>query len=283
MYTLVIYFTGLLLFVPDPATGRMHVVAPDVDPPHLDHVVQVGTVVPEEECTGAWEAARDTASEVRGVCYHDLDEWSLDFLPGGDLDLTLPHNVLILSERFPGTVVNLDRRRLGLHPTSRVRSRISLGAGSVTDSCSPAEWNFGSEERFLANVVEWTIPDVPASALPLVFQHLGRRGWELWEPRTWSLPLAAEARFQGRIPLIIRHVPRKEPAGPPPLWETAEHFGEFYRLLQMSPAGFLPSRDTGNAIRELCKIGTEKFGRGFPSVVRAPNTYSCMVAGVKTG
>jgi hypothetical protein len=272
MDTLVIYLTGLLLFAPDPTTNQMHVLAPDVK--HgVPHVVQIGMFKADDgTCTEYVEAKR--SSDETGICYYDLDEWSLDLLvPGDSAALALPSGVLNLTDEYR---TPLPQERFTIHPDDGVRARITLGAGSVTDSCALAEWNFGTRRQPLVNVIEWTIPNFPAGG-SLVLNRINRERYEVWEThqRVITLPLA---RADRRIPIVIRHVRRDEDtAENPEGFERATHFGEFYRLLGVSPPGFLPNRDSDKAKLE-CPIGEDLFGNGFVEYLRGPRTYSCMVA-----
>lgn len=278
MDTLVIFFTGLLLFTPDSAARQMHVVGPQVSGGVPAHVIQIGLVrVHDRECD-AYERPPGLPAGMPGICYINMNEWSLDlFADAADAQMPLPGGVLNLSQRFAR---RLDRRKLGNHP-SGVRSRVTLGRGMVTDSCALAEWRFGWEEVWLTNVVEWSIPDVRAADLRLTMHRLNHRWWEVLETAEKTLPPLQA--YDGRIPLVVRQVPRSPRSNPPR--ETATHFGEFFRLVNIPRPWVIPERDESNetSVTAECTIGRLTLGPRAIEAIASATTYSCMVASALPG
>jgi hypothetical protein len=273
MDTLVIYFTGLLLFAPDLTTGQMHVLAPD-DGYGVPHVLQIGVFKPDDGTCDQYVGAK-RARDAFGICYYDLGEWSLDLLfEGRTASQELPAGMLNLTTRFRAPV---PRQRFTIHPNRGVRARVTLGAGAITNTCALANWTFGQEPNLrLINLIEWTIPAIPTGG-SFVLNHINRENYEVWERRQRTIPLPAPL-VNGKIPVVIRHVPWNEdtaenPEGP----ETAMHFAAYYDLLQVSPHGFLPHRFAGDRDRA-CSLGSDKFGDQFVDYLRGPRTFSCMTA-----
>jgi hypothetical protein len=128
---------------------------------------------------------------------------------------------------------------LKAEPTDLVRSRVILRAGSVTDSCGLARWSYvkgdgtsGSETLTLANVLTWTISNVPMRKIPLVRTQMHTLGNPTVQVDT------AEADATDTLELFIRYVPAADTLPPSEQHPHAEypgmpatHFRALYRLL----------------------------------------------------
>jgi hypothetical protein len=217
--TIVLQLTGLLMIVPpNPGTiGPTQVLMPEPNAPDdLNHVAVIGfrRNGTEQQC--------DAGSD-REFCFVRMDGWVLDPLPGRSSRVTLPRSVLNLTQGSGGRRVHPNNFGINAQRDS-LRSRITLGGGSLTDTCHLARWSFdpvGSARRdtfSLSNVVEWTIPDVPVDRVSLVRRRLNGSS-----PQSLTTLLPDSS---GRIELLVAHVP-------------IEGWARFQsRLLKLALAGF---------------------------------------------
>jgi len=166
-----------------------------------------------------------------------------------------------------------------------LRSRISLSAGSRTNSCPLASWSFNTVTRRLDNVVTWEIPNAAEDSLVL---YRVKFGSSTKEKLKVLRPDAA-----GVVELFIHHIPRNQR----PEYVTraslaarrarprqaarpiqATHFHAFYNMLRVQPWEHRPIPrhvlDTG----EICTWSTND-DKTLVSLVRiGAGTAACMVA-----
>lgn len=297
--TVVIQLTGLLLLTPDDPSGRgpMHVLMPETRNVE-SHVALL---------TFPGDSAEYCLTYVNGRCTVDMDGWSMKLgrketgTAGRD---TLPRSATNLTRISGGKSVS--RRLLGERPGRRVRSRITLRAGGVTDSCSMAEWRYtavGSgrvEIEALANVVDWTIHDVPRNGSLLVRKRLDRVHGDSVEK------LAIKYPASGPLEIFISHIPTHEAAmlglirsgrdATPPLHavdergvsagtdsvsvmvgadSVATHFNAYYSLL-----GAKKNERPLPKFERFLRRCSGRLGQR-PSIMRA-GELSCMVASART-
>lgn len=207
MQSLVIQMTGLLLLTPhNPnGTGRTHLLMPQTSnlPTHVAWIAFRG------------DSAKHCVQWARGICFVDMDGWSMELgeEAGGAPDakevVESPAN---LTRASGGR--QLARRYLGDRPGRRVRSRISLHAGEITDTCSLAnDWTYdgsaGSIEQGdtfpLVNLATWTIRDLGESSVVVRRRPLDPASGDKGETLEVLRPDA-----DGSIEMIVMHVPLEE-------------------------------------------------------------------------
>lgn len=227
---LVIRMTGLLLLTPADANGGgpTYVLLPETHHLEEPHVAQIGYRAPECE-----------SANPDGVCWLTLDDWSVDFgVPTSAAPVALSHQDANLSGI---TGLRIPRELLGPEPdTSVLKSRILLGSGAESASCPLAQWAIGggASRVQMANVIEWTITDLPADGAVLRRTPLRVLGGEETvrlspgEGNTIEVYIRhipeAEARYQDgeaasyRVPVLA-------------LGDSAKHFHAVYDLLNAPP------------------------------------------------
>jgi hypothetical protein len=286
---LVIRMTGLLLITPADAggSGPVHVLFPQTGHLREPHVAQVGYRAPE------------CAARPDGICWRDIAGLSLEVgqaAAAGPVRLPYPESNLsnLLGLHVPASF-------LGTAPDAGVlKSRVTLNSGAVTGACALGRWSIPHPAPGvpLANVVEWTIPDLPAESVVLRGTRLGQPG----VTETIRLP----TNGSGTIELYIRHLPQDEanyedgivteyePAPAIP-GEPAKHFGPLYELLDGGPdARPLPVflGETGESCRALWPIGRSRSARGpdaarlarfastapwMGTIKRGSSAFNCMI------
>jgi hypothetical protein len=227
-FTLRVTFSGLCLFVPEPAggggTGRMQVLMPKMVGHHCStadrHVAlaayDAGYLLPEGPLLGVPALAR-------------LSGHTLAFGAGDAASLSMCSQIVNLQE-ITGRPVDPDT--LGADTGNRLTSRVVLAAGGMTRVAPGVCWEMRPGEiRPLAHRVEWEIPDHPGEALTLVSTPLGGGG----TPRM----LGTLHPRNGLLNLEVFHeTPQDLPPEPLPLDQqpepavddTAPHFAAFYSL-----------------------------------------------------
>ena len=247
--TVVVHISGLLMVVPPRQDGgRTHVLLPAAP----GHAARLGFGIAGDEAFVQRLCVTDEAHGLpairAGVCYVDLERWSLQpFGDGGPptpAANTLPAGVLNASDASGGDY-RVDVAALG----GELRAQVALTAGEVGGQCSLASWIVervdaagGPRPREvlpLINVLSWEIRN-PA-ATELVFRS--RSG-----PETVTVPLPAPAP-NGKIEILLSHIPLEElndlpPAipGPPAMsGDTAYHFAAYYNLLRNAGGDLLPT------------------------------------------
>jgi hypothetical protein len=240
--TVVIHMTGLLLVVPPTQPGQeASVLLPKID----GHAARFGFGVDTTDanarqlCTPDADALRLAAWKV-GICYVDLDEWKLATFGTGGMPQTSP------GMSFPQGVRNVTEASGQLHrvhrgQTAGRRGTVTFAAGEPGKACSLATWWFqpvdaqetelDSAQYQFVNLLEWRIQDPPSRQL--VFESVGGQSG------TVTLPLPAAQ--QGRIDVILAHVPNPDLAHLPPgnapalnpasAPEAAVDFDAFYNVL----------------------------------------------------
>jgi|GEM_PF-2651578 len=245
--TVVIHMTGLLLVVP-PAQdgGRTQVLLPTI----AEHAGWLGFGVAGDEpyvsrlCLADAHGLRAIQA---GICYVDLDEWSLQpFGEGGPptpATHTLPSGVLDATEASGG-----EHRVQFASLGSDLRARVVFDAGQVGGHCSLASWSVdavnaqGVPQRRdslpLINVLDWEIRSPTARTLVFVSRS---------DVETITVPLPAPGP-DGRIELLLAHTPLEDlqdlppalPDAPAAPADTAYHFAAFYDLLRDPATGAEP-------------------------------------------
>lgn len=236
-FTLRITFSGLCLFVPEPAAGgtggRMHVLMPGMFGHHHDadrHVAAVaydtGHLVPGGTPTGVTAMVAISGRQVTPVA-------------GEAASLAMCGHIVNLRE-ITGRPVDPDH--LGDDTSRKLTARVTLGAGRIT-RVSPGvcwEWRPG-EYRPIANRVEWEIDDVDGEQLTLVSELIGGGGEQK--------ALGTLHPINGRVNLVVYHEPTQDlPPEPlplhhqpvPPRGFTPHHFSAFYALFGVAVPTVLP-------------------------------------------
>ncbi|HEX8694422.1 MAG TPA: hypothetical protein VF746_18515 [Longimicrobium sp.] len=274
-FTLRITFSGLCLFVPEPAgggtTGRMHVLMPGMFGDHCGadrHVAALaydtGHLVEGGAPTGITAMAPLTGQQFTPVA-------------GEAANLAMCDHIVDLR---PVTRRPVDPDHLGADTKKRLMARATLGAGGIT-RVSPGvcwEWNPG-ELRPIANRVEWEIPDVDGDSLTLVSEPIGGGGEQK--------ALGTLFPMNGRVNLVLHHETTQDlPPDPLPLARqpvpergfTPHHFSAYYTLFDSPAATVLPRYwgplDDCPPLANPCQALPPDMG-GMP--------YMCMVAGVGGG
>jgi hypothetical protein len=229
-FTLRITFSGLCLFVPQPAAGgsagRMHVLMPGMSGHHHHH----GS---EDRHVAA--VAYDTGHLVSGgaptgiTAMAPLTGRQLTPVAGEEASLALCGHIVDLSEI---TGAGVDADHLGPATSGKLASRVTLGAGRITRVAPGVCWEWRPGElRPIANKVEWEIADVEGEALTLVSELIGGGGEQK--------ALGTLYPMNGRVNLVIYHEPPQDlPPEPLPVEHqpvpavgfTPPHFTAFYGL-----------------------------------------------------
>jgi hypothetical protein len=289
--------TGLLLLVPDSSTGRMHVLMPPME----DHIAWIGFRGEDSNCKGY--------DLQRRICYVDMDSSSLAIglhsAAGLNTRHPLPSGALNLTRGSKSRKINLQDAR------TRIRSEITLGTGSVTNSCSVATWTFDPVGLLefprkipLINVLEWQIPDVGTDRLVLVRE---RRSEAQVVRDTF---IAEKNPDNNKMELLIMHVPGTDRFGmvrrvaapddrqhaltqdqdssaasvdpDPEITATHRHFHAFYDIINDPRAKRpLPQRPVRTRRRcPLTILGLENLPR---AETRSLETFSCVMASGEAG
>jgi hypothetical protein len=274
-FTLRITFSGLCLFVPEPAaqggsTGRMHVLMPGMHGHHhhgaADRHVPVlaydtGYLVQGGTTTGVVALAKLTGHELVPV-------------PGQAAELALCGHIVNLKEITNRPV---DPDHLGADTKNKLVSRVTLGAGRIT-RVSPGvcwEWRPG-EFRPIAHRVEWEIPDIEGDRLILAAEPI--RGGSGQRPLGTLFPV------DGRVNLEVYHETADDlPPDPLPLHHTSppmpgeppKHFAAYYGLFG-GPVPIQLPRYWGSL--DDCPVLPNPCDEIPPDMGGRP--YTCLVAGV---
>lgn len=261
--TLVFHITGLVLIVPN-QNGGADALLPETQDLPEKHVSRLGFGIDKSDPNAAILCAHDTVFKPttplqRGICYVDLDEWSLD--PVGQDGMPAHPGPL------PRSVFNVSEASGGKHKVhlpwveGQLRSKISFVTGEAGAlPCALANWRYRpitdilgipisgfAQREPLANVVDWKIEN--PSSYTLTFR-----------PRKSSGPpvtVALQPPQDGMIELLLVHIPEKELGDLPPnaprsaLATSSEpaasamlasdtvatHFHAYYNLLRGDEAG----------------------------------------------
>lgn len=233
-FTLKIDFECLNFFVPDPETGRMHILMPSTchpdtnDPDPIDeHHVNLVYPLPGGRLNSSDQVAK--AGEARVKDYVDMKGWGLVLGAGAEpADLTLRYEVVDITPHS-GPV---DRALVvdAFHP--RVASRVTLESGKLDDTVAAAVWKFDGVTIEIAQQVIWTM-DLPGDGLTWSRYRLKADGDDLGESDIQALPYIPAV--DGTVVIEIYHTTRRAfpvPETPPDLEGdvVAKHFGAFYTL-----------------------------------------------------
>lgn len=274
-FTLRITFSGLCLFVPEPAnggpTGRMHVLMPGMFGHHSGadrHVAALaydtGYLLPGGAPTGITAMVRLTGQQFTPVA-------------GAEANLSFCDHIVDLRDVTQRPV---DPDVLGADPQGKLMARATLGAGGIT-RVAPGlcwEWRPG-EYRPIANKVEWEIPDVEGDALTLVSTPIGGGGSQQ--------ALGTLYPINGRVNVVFHHETTQElPPDPLPIEQQPvlepgfipPHFTAYYGLFDGPVTPLLP-RYRGSSgdcppLANPCSLIPPDMG-GVPS--------TCLAGGVSGG
>jgi hypothetical protein len=275
-FNLRITFSGLCLFVPQPAgrgsnrgaTGRMHVLMPGM----FGHEHAMDRHVPILSYDAGYLVQGGPTLGVPALA--KLSGLALAPVAGEEASLALCGHIVDLKEitRKP-----VDPDHLGADTKKKLVARVTLGAGKLT-RVSPGvcwEWRPG-EFRPIAHRVEWEIPGIEGDRLELVGDILGGGG----------TPKALGTLFpvDGRINLEVLHDTAHElPPDPMPMHHSAppmpgdspKHFSAYYGVFG-GPVPIVLPRYWGDlsdapAIANGCEVIPPDMG-GRP--------YNCLVAAV---
>jgi hypothetical protein len=299
-FAVVFHMTGLVMIVPSPSSVATTVYLPS----RTGHGVWLGFGIDPSNNTapcdinsqyGLQAAAFAQQAKANGICYVDLDRWSLEqFGTGG---VPRPAGVQLSSE-----IVNVTELTGGVYkaPSSLTadRSILFLTGWTSPTLCSLANWTFEpadaggqvqqAQVRSMANLVDWEITN-PAGPLQLVF--VPRSGPAVPVPVPLPTPVG------GKIELILANVPVGDLLSLPPaqavlsttIPTTADHFHEYYRLLHKANGDPVPGtlhripHDPVPITARACEIAitlapTVRILSGVDEVGSSIGTYACMPA-----
>lgn len=268
-YTLNITFTGLCLFVPEPAgadqnIGTMTVLMPMLGAQHhhgMDrHVPVLGF--------DTAHAVATPADRIRGAhAYVSMSNLQLIHM-GSEANLSLCPEMVNLAEvtRRP-----VEADHLGPDTTTRLVSRVRLGAGRINAVARGVCWEWGQGRiRSIAHKVQWTIDGIPGTDLKLRLLGL-HSGTAVQVPILYPI--------NGAINLFVHHVPQgdllPEPENhhEPQSGAEPHHFAAFYNLFGADPPMRLP-RYAGKSCSPSTTPCTE-----IPEI--GASAFTCMVAAAK--
>jgi hypothetical protein len=227
-FTLRITFSGLCLFVPEPAgagpSGRMHVLMPGMfghhdamDDRHIPVLAyDAGYLVQGGALNGVTALAKLTGHTLTPVT-------------GADAELALCSQIVNLRDV---TSLPVDPDLLADDTQQKLVSRVTLGAGGMTRVSPGVCWEWGPGEfRPIAHRAEWEIAEMPGDRIELVAEPLGGGGA--------SQPLGTLFPVEGLVSLDVHHVTQADlPPDPlalehqpmPEPGENAKHFSAYYGL-----------------------------------------------------
>lgn len=274
-FTLRITFSGLCLFVPEPAAGgggRMHVLLPGMFGHHHS---------PEDRHVPA--VVYDAGSLVQGgpslgvPALAKLTGYTLALGTGDTAALSLCSQIVDLAE-ITGRPVDPDH--LGPDSKKKLVSRVTLRAGAITRVAPGVCWEMRPGEfRPIANKVEWEIPNFPGDSLTLVGQPLGGGGA--------ALDMGTLYPRDGRLSIEILHeTPQELPPDPlplehhplPALGDEPPHFSAYYALFG-EPVPMVMPRFRGT------RADCPEITGGCPEIPPDAGAfaYVCLVAGAGGG
>jgi hypothetical protein len=288
-----VHMTGLVLVVPPKQGGdSVKVLLPDTQAVG-DHVAWLGFGIEPTNPVVPRLCVNDTIYTKAGICYVDLDKWTLDPFGGGGRPsppaVTLPNGVL-----------NVTNVAGGMHKvhvpwlTNGLRAEVMFTAGRPGATCSLASWAYrpvDSQGRpkppvrdSLVNVLDWEIEDPGVDSL--VFRDRASR-----DSIKVSLPQTGEAHMiLAHIPVAdVKDLPPGSRVGPlPAAADSAKHFRAYYNLLRMpgtNPQPIPPHPHPRRQIphhpqpltTEACKVSITTPVERFIEK-KAIGTYACMVA-----
>lgn len=274
-FTLRITFSGLCLFVPEPAsggsTGRMHVLMPGMFGHHCGadrHIAALGYDTGHLREGGAPTGVTALAS---------LSGRQLVPVQGTSAELGLCGHIVDLREV---TGRSVDPDLLDADAAGKLESRVTLGAGRITRVAPGVCWEWQpGEYRPIANKVEWEIDGVEGDRLTLVSEPIGGGGEAKVVGELYPI--------DGRVSVIVYHETTQDmPPEPlpvehqpvPMVGTTPPHFAAYYTLFGGGVPTLMP-RFHGKL--EGCTPPANPCAVLPPSMGGMP--YACLVAGVGGG
>jgi hypothetical protein len=231
------------------------------------HVAQIGFYTPT--ATGCEKWVPDGVGS-RGVCFIRLDNSTLEIgTPGNSAAVTLPvGNVSHAVAKSVGE----EYLRPVLSNVPRLKGRITLHQGSITDNCPLGRFEFQNGTALdsvdLVNVVTWTFKLPPNATLDLHRRQLRPAGPA---DTTWTV----SPDHWDTIELFVRHVPDPDPSGPMQHGQEVLHYHAYYSLLN-PPAAAGPVPRFGRLLGNVCSWPVSLT---IKSLRDNAGTMSCMVAG----
>lgn len=274
-FTLRITFSGLCLFVPEPANGgpagRMHVLMPGMFGAHCGEDRHVAALAYD---TGHL-AAGGTPTGITAMA--PLSGRQLTPVMGEEANLAFCSHIVDLREITQRPV---DPDHLGADTGKKLVARVTLGAGGITRVAPGLCWEWRPGEfRPIAHKVEWEILDVEGDALTLASEPIGGGGV--------AKALGTLHPIDGRVNLVVYHdttqglppepLPQEHHPVPPPGF-TPHHFSAYYTLFGGPVPSVLP-RYWGKLGE--CPPLSNPCDLLPPDMGIAPST--CLVAGVGGG
>jgi len=272
-FTLRITFSGLCLFVPEPAgsgpNGKMHVLLPGMSG---DHDAVEDRHIPVLAFDAGYLVEGGALNGVTAMA--KLTGHTLTPVTGEDAVLTLCPQIVNLRDV---TELPVDPDLLADDTGNKLVSRVTLGAGQMTRVSPGVCWEWGPGEfRPMAHRAEWEIAGVTGDSIELAAELLGGGG-----P---SQPLGTLYPVDGLVSLDVLHVTQQDlPPDPLPAehqptlepGENAKHFSAYYGLFG-EPVPIRMPRYWGKL--EDCPAMTGACDTIPPGMGAMPVT--CLVAGV---
>lgn len=271
----IVHLTGLLVIVPPKRAGDMtYILMPD----RGDHKARIGFEAPNRPnlCVQPYQG---------GICYVDLDVWSLDPIGAGG---TVP---TVTMKDFPRGIVNLTFGSGNQHrvDTSTLGNQVIatfLSGRPVDPPCSIGMWKYDPvgtppvDLVPLANVVNWQMK-LPQSSLQLVFRRGADTAIVTLAPRFGTIELLVAHLSDGELKRLPPARPNK-PAPPRPDAQ-AVHFDALYDPLRVpNDQALRPLPRFAWPIRsDACPVKVRTFMATFTAPVWGIDTHSCMVAGAE--
>jgi hypothetical protein len=271
-FTLRLTFSGLCLFVPQPAAtgtrGRMHVLMPSMAG-HAHHHSEADRHVPMVAYDAGYLVQGGTLNGITAAA--SLTGHTLTLGEGEDALLAVCSQIVNLTEVTERPV---DPDHLGDDEQKKLVSRVTLGAGGMTRVSPGACWEWAPGLfRPIAHRAEWEITDLPGDSVVLTAEPFGGGG----APK----PLGTLYPVDGVVSVDVYHVtPSDLPPEPLPMeqqpapvpGEDALHFSAYYGLF----GGPVPTRipKYWGSIEEC-----PPFPGGCPTMPPAMGsiTYRCML------
>jgi hypothetical protein len=274
-FRLHIGFTGLCMFVPEPATKQMHVLLPNADS-HAGHIGQHLTRLYYDK--GYLSPGGGLQDHLKKV---ELDHKAL-VVPAfdGTASLGLPRQVVDITS----TAGPLDGKQVLDRPKG-VKSRVTLGSGRITYCAPGAYWDLGGRHVCMTNLVIWTV-DVPHDSITLPLERINNGNPGALDT---LFPIDGQV-FVKVFNALLSDLPGSHvPLPTPPLGHKADHFIAYYEMSTGMPNPAVPVLldHVGN-----CPTGTEDPCDAELGISASPadtdarkgaDPHRCMVSGGTLG